>query len=119
MTQLVSDAACPDSFDVPADPTARWTRRSTGSIPVAHRRPWPNPTDLYQAVQDPVCDLLAAHVREPVGGFTGASIDELLDAAVAEPAGFRLLFQHAARERRVDQRRSDLGNGAHDRSDKG
>jgi hypothetical protein len=45
-----------------------------------------------------VCQLLAAHVREPVGGFTDAAIDGLLDAAKAEPAGFRLLFQHATRE---------------------
>jgi AcrR family transcriptional regulator len=55
-------------------------------------------TDLYQAVLDRVCELLSAHVQEPVGGFTGAAVDGLLDAAIAEPAGFRLLFQHAARE---------------------
>jgi AcrR family transcriptional regulator len=54
--------------------------------------------DLYQAVLDRFCTVLSAHVHEPVGGFTGASIDGLLQSAVEEPAGFRLLFQHAARE---------------------
>jgi len=55
-------------------------------------------TDLYQAVLDRFCGVLSAHVEEPVGGFTDASIDGLVRAAAAEPAGFRLLFQHAARE---------------------
>ena len=35
---------------------------------------------------------------EPVGGFTDASIDGLLEAAAESPAGFRLLFKHAMRE---------------------
>jgi len=69
-------------------------------------------TDLYQAVLDRVCDLLSTHVKEPVGGFTDASIDGLLSAAAAEPAGFRLLFQHAAREpefkARADQFRTAM-----------
>jgi AcrR family transcriptional regulator len=55
-------------------------------------------TDLYQAVLDRVCALLATHVAEHVGEFTSASIDGLLAAAAADPAGFRLLFRHAARE---------------------
>jgi AcrR family transcriptional regulator len=55
-------------------------------------------TDLYQAVLDRFCAVLSDHVAEPVGGFTDASIDGLLKAAIAEPAGFRLLFVHAARE---------------------
>ena len=55
-------------------------------------------TDLYRAVLDRVCTLLAAHIGEQAGGFTDASIDGLLAAAAAEPAGFRLLFEHAARE---------------------
>ncbi len=49
-------------------------------------------TDLYQAVLDRFCAVLSDHVAEPVGGFTDASIDGLLKAAIAEPAGFRLLF---------------------------
>jgi AcrR family transcriptional regulator len=55
-------------------------------------------TDLYQAVLDRVGGLLAAHVGEKVGEFTEASIDRLLAAAAADPAGFRLLFEYAARE---------------------
>jgi AcrR family transcriptional regulator len=74
-------------------------------------------TDLYQSVLDRICGLLSAHVAEPVGGFTGASIDGLVAAASAEPAGFRLLFQHAAREpefrAQADQFRSDITNIAY------
>jgi AcrR family transcriptional regulator len=55
-------------------------------------------TDLYQAVLDRVCDLLATRVAGQAGEFTDASIDGLLAAAAADPAGFRLLFRHAARE---------------------
>jgi AcrR family transcriptional regulator len=55
-------------------------------------------TDLYQAALDRFCAVLSDHVAEPVGGFTDASIDGLLKAAIAEPDGFRLLFAHAARE---------------------
>src|SRR6516162_3494110 len=69
-------------------------------------------TDLYQAVLDRMCARLDAHVAEPVGGFTEASIDGLLAAAVESPAGFRLLFQHALREpefkERVEKFRSDI-----------
>jgi len=55
-------------------------------------------TELYQAVLDRMCARLEAHIEEPVGGFTDASIDGLLEAAAESPAGFRLLFQHALRE---------------------
>jgi AcrR family transcriptional regulator len=48
-------------------------------------------TDLYQAVLDRMCARLDAHIEEPVGGFTDASIDGLLQAPVESPAGFRLL----------------------------
>ncbi|HKT06060.1 MAG TPA: TetR/AcrR family transcriptional regulator [Rugosimonospora sp.] len=61
-------------------------------------------TDLYQAVLDRMCARLEAHVEEPVGGFSGASIDGLLAAAVESPAGFRLLFQHALREPEFKER---------------
>jgi AcrR family transcriptional regulator len=53
-------------------------------------------TDLYRAVLDHACSRLAATVGED--DFTPASLDPLLDAAAADPDGFRLLFQHAARE---------------------
>src|ERR687886_2629785 len=55
-------------------------------------------TDLYQAALDRFCAVMSDHVAEPVGGFTDASVDGLLKAAIAEPDGFRLLFAHAARE---------------------
>ena len=69
-------------------------------------------TDLYQAALDRFCAVLSDHVAQPVGGFTDASIDGLLKAAIAEPAGFRLLFAHAAREPEfkalAEQFRSDI-----------
>src|SRR6516165_4530355 len=69
-------------------------------------------TDLYQAVLDRMCARLEAHVEEPVGGFTDASIDGLIEAAAESPAGFRLLFQHALREPefsgRIEKFRADI-----------
>ena len=74
-------------------------------------------TDLYQAVLDRMCARLDAHVEEPVGGFTDASIDGLLHAAVESPAGFRLLFQHAQREpefkERIEKFRADITAAAY------
>jgi AcrR family transcriptional regulator len=74
-------------------------------------------TDLYQAVLDRVCALLATHVAEQVGEFTDASIDGLLAAAAADPAGFRLLFRHAAREpefkAQADRFRTEIHDIAH------
>jgi AcrR family transcriptional regulator len=74
-------------------------------------------TDLYQAVLDRMCARLEAHVEEPVGGFTDASIDGLLEAASESPAGFRLLFQHALREpefkQRIEKFRSDITAAAY------
>ena len=74
-------------------------------------------TDLYQAVLDRMCARLDAHVEEPVGGFTDASIDGLLDAAIESPAGFRLLFQHALREpefkERIEKFRADITAAAY------
>ncbi|MEU0094864.1 TetR/AcrR family transcriptional regulator [Kribbella sp. NPDC006257] len=69
-------------------------------------------SELYQSVLDRMCARLDAHVAEPVGGFTDASIDGLLAAAVESPAGFRLLFMHALREPefkdRIEKFRSDI-----------
>ena len=69
-------------------------------------------TDLYQAVLDRMCARLEANVEQPVGGFTDASIDGLLAAAIESPAGFRLLFQHALREpefkERIEKFRADV-----------
>jgi AcrR family transcriptional regulator len=52
--------------------------------------------DLYRAVLSRAQDRLGAATGAP--DFTPASLDELLAAAAEEPAGFRLLFHHAARE---------------------
>ena len=74
-------------------------------------------TGLYQAVLDRMCDRLDAHVAEPVGGFTDASIDGLLQAAAGSPAGFRLLFKHALREpefsERIEKFRADISAAAY------
>jgi len=74
-------------------------------------------TDLYQAVLDRMCARLDAHVDEPVGGFTDASIDGLLEAAAESPAGFRLLFHHAVREPefkdRIEKFRADITAAAY------
>lgn len=74
-------------------------------------------TDLYQAVLDRTCARLDAHVGEPVGGFTDASIDGLIAVAVESPAGFQLLFQHAAREpefrARIDTFQADITSAAY------
>ena len=72
---------------------------------------------LYQAVLDRMCARLDAHVAEPVGGFTDASIDGLLQAAAESPAGFRLLFHHALREpefsERIEKFRADITAAAY------
>jgi AcrR family transcriptional regulator len=74
-------------------------------------------TDLYQAVLDRMCARLEAHVEEPVGGFTDASIDGLLEAAAESPAGFRLLFRYAIREpefsERIEKFRTDITAAAY------
>jgi AcrR family transcriptional regulator len=53
-------------------------------------------TALYQAVLDRIRDLLNAAVGAP--DYQAFSVEALLQVAAAEPAGFRLLFHHAARE---------------------
>ncbi|WP_198940368.1 TetR/AcrR family transcriptional regulator [Micromonospora sp. CB01531] len=74
-------------------------------------------TNLYQAILDRMCARLDAHLEEPVGGFTDASTDGLLRAAVESPAGFRLLFQHAVREpefkERIEKFRADITAAAY------
>jgi AcrR family transcriptional regulator len=52
--------------------------------------------DLYRAVLDRACARLVAAVG--AGDYTPESVDALIGAAIEEPDGFRLLFQHAARE---------------------
>ena len=52
--------------------------------------------DLYRAVLDRARIRLAAAAHGP--DFDAASVDGLVAAAAEDPAGFRLLFEHAARE---------------------
>ena len=52
--------------------------------------------DLYRAVLERAKGRLAGATGAP--HFTYASVDALLAAAADDPAAFRLLFQHAARE---------------------
>lgn len=72
-------------------------------------------TDLYRAVLDNACGRLAA----ATGGdkFTEESITGLLRAAADDPAGFRLLFDHAAREpefrHAMEQFRAGMATVAH------
>lgn len=74
-------------------------------------------SDLYQTVLDRMCARLEAHVDEPVGGFTDASVDGLVAAARESPAGFKLLFQHALREaefkERIEKFRADIVEAAY------
>jgi AcrR family transcriptional regulator len=52
--------------------------------------------DLYLAVLNRGCARLVAAVG--AGDYTSTSVDALIGAAALDPDGFRLLFQHAARE---------------------
>lgn len=52
--------------------------------------------ELYRAVLERARSRLVAAVG--VGGYTPESVEALIGAAAEDPAGFRLLFQHAARE---------------------
>lgn len=53
--------------------------------------------DLYRAVLDRACARLIVAVGA-WADYTLQTMDALLGAAVEDPDGFRLLFQHAARE---------------------
>jgi AcrR family transcriptional regulator len=52
--------------------------------------------DLYRQVLDRVCARLATECGR--SDFTGDTLPTLVDVAIQDPGGFRLLFQHAARE---------------------
>src|SRR5262245_16574831 len=71
--------------------------------------------DLYRAVLRRAEDRLSAATGSPE--FTDSSLDALLAVAAAEPAGFRLLFHHAAREpefrREIDELRACMFDIAH------
>jgi len=71
--------------------------------------------ELYRAVLRRAQDRLGAATGAPE--FGGSSLDALLSVAAAEPAGFRLLFHHAAREpefrHEIDELRSCMFDSAH------
>jgi AcrR family transcriptional regulator len=72
-------------------------------------------TGLYQAVLDNACQRLIAATG--ADQFAEHSIARLLAAAAEDPAGFRLLFHHAAHEpefrRAMDQFHTDMTAAAH------
>jgi AcrR family transcriptional regulator len=70
--------------------------REAGVSRVIVYRHFESKADLYRAVLDRAHERLAAAVPGPE--FSDASVDGLVSAAAEDPAGFRLLFQHAARE---------------------
>ena len=71
--------------------------------------------ELYRAVLDRARARLVAAAPGPE--FSAASVDGLVTAAADDPAGFRLLFQHAAREpefrEEIDQHRAEMVALAH------
>jgi AcrR family transcriptional regulator len=70
--------------------------REAGISRVIVYRHFDSKADLYRAVLDRARARLAAAAQGPE--FSAASVDGLVAAAAEDPAGFRLLFQHAARE---------------------
>jgi AcrR family transcriptional regulator len=71
--------------------------------------------ELYRAVLQRAKDRLTAATGAP--DFTESSLGALLSIAAEEPAGFRLLFRHAAREpefrEEIDELRSSMFDVAH------
>jgi AcrR family transcriptional regulator len=70
--------------------------REAGVSRVILYRHFDSKADLYRAVLDRARTRLAAAAQGPE--FSQASIDGLVAAAADDPAAFRLLFRHAARE---------------------
>jgi AcrR family transcriptional regulator len=89
--------------------------REAGVSRVILYRHFESKADLYRAVLDRAYERLAATVPGPE--FSDASVDGLVSAAAEDPAGFRLLFQHAAREpefrEEMDKFRAEMVTLAH------
>jgi AcrR family transcriptional regulator len=68
--------------------------------------------DLYLAVLDQALQRMITATGAP--DFSTASVDALLAAAAQEPAGFRLLFRHAAREPQFRERTDQLRTEAYE-----
>jgi AcrR family transcriptional regulator len=65
--------------------------------------------DLYRAVLDRVCTRLLVACGDH--GFTDDAIARLVTVAAEDPDGFRLMFQHAAREAEFQTEVSELRAG--------
>ncbi|MEX1007346.1 MAG: TetR/AcrR family transcriptional regulator [Acidimicrobiia bacterium] len=65
--------------------------------------------DLYRAVLDRVCTRLLAACGDH--SFTSDAIPALVEVAAEDPDGFRLMFQHAAREPEFQTEVSELRAG--------
>jgi AcrR family transcriptional regulator len=70
--------------------------RTAGVSRVILYRHFESKADLYRAVLDRARVRLTAAVQGPE--FSAASVDDLVAAAADDPAAFRLMFRHAARE---------------------
>ena len=68
--------------------------------------------DLYLAVLDHALQRMITATGAP--DFSTASVDALLAAAAQEPAGFRLLFRHDAREPQFRERTDQLRTEAYE-----
>jgi AcrR family transcriptional regulator len=80
--------------------------RQAGISRVLVYRHFESKADLYRAVLDRVCNRLLAACGDH--GFTDEAVDGLVTVASEDPEGFRLLFQHAAREPDFRQETSEL-----------
>ena len=83
--------------------------RVAGVSRVIVYRHFESKADLYRAVLDRVCTRLLAACGDH--GFTDEAVDGLVRVASEDPDGFRLLFQHAAREPDFHQETSELRDG--------
>jgi AcrR family transcriptional regulator len=80
--------------------------RQAGISRVLVYRHFESKADLYRAVLDRVCNRLLAACGDH--GFTDEAVDGLVTVASEDPEGFRLVFQHAAREPDFRQETSEL-----------
>jgi AcrR family transcriptional regulator len=83
--------------------------REAGITRVIVYRHFESKADLYRAVLDRVCTRLLAACGDH--GFTDEAVDGLVTVASEDPEGFRLLFQHAAREPEFHRETSELRAG--------
>jgi AcrR family transcriptional regulator len=83
--------------------------RVAGVSRVIVYRHFESKADLYRAVLDRVCTRLLEACGDH--GFTDDAIASLVTVAAEDPDGFRLMFQHAAREPEFQTEVSELRAG--------